>query len=1041
MTSVMNTTLSFIADHIKSHVLDEKIFVVPSYQTGHQIGERLAANGHSWINLRFVTLPALAHDVTGLELSKRKLNLLSETASLFLAEHIFRVLKEEGRLEYFKDLGISTGLMRAWQRSVSALRMAGLKSKDLSAGMFSSEDKGREIIQFLKRYEDELITRHWLDQAGTFSLALEVLDEEKPAEEKDYLCLECHVLTGLERAFLEKSAQDRLIVVPQGPVFGLERPRRLNKGQSAHSAPSGKSRPSPLSDSGRLAWVFAPEKAPKPVRDDSVSMFRALGPTNECREILRRVFYEKVPSDRVEVIHPPGSTYPLAFSVLSAKAGLKVTYADGLPLNFTKPGAAFRGFVDWIENGYQAADLCRMIEEGTLRLSQKKSGDSPSAQKIGRYLKAAMIGWGKERYLPRLRSLRQGIERRGEWDEDSGEKMSGEQIAASVREVIWIESLIAQILSFAPAEDERGFLDLGLWCNGVSGFLRKFSRVRNELDREALTVLLARITEIARMAGSRVSREQAFEWLRSLAESISVGASGPLPGHMHLASYGNGGYSGRRLTFVAGLDQGSFPGIARQDPILLDEEREALSGALPTTSDDLKEKLYAMASLLASLRGKAVFSYSSYDIIEERPSFPSSLLLQVHRLIEGIPELDYSALVSALPEASGFTPGTLDKAFDEIDWWLFRLGSGGRLLDGRESIRRNFAQLGRGIEAVESRAMKHLTWFDGLVAVDEKEFNPLLNRDIVMSSSRFEQLAKCPFGYFLKYILGIKKPDELHYDQSRWLDALQRGALLHKIFFSFMREIRERKETVSLERHLPLMEKTAEDAIARIKEEVPPPSAGIFEREKRELMGALRVFLKAEESRDRPAQPVLLEASFGMWEKEGEGMEEAAVIPVDRSRSVKFRGKIDRIDRIRGNTFRVLDYKTGGYDRYESMECFGRGKIIQHVLYSAAAEQILKKLGLETSPEIVESGYYFPTKRGEGKEILVKKGDGARLRDLLRELSGICAAGNFIVNPDAHCEYCDYRPVCTDEAPAKAKAKQEANPSGFSLFERLKDYE
>lgn len=41
----MNSTLSFLTDFLRSHVLDEKIFVVPSYQVGHQIGESLTEAG------------------------------------------------------------------------------------------------------------------------------------------------------------------------------------------------------------------------------------------------------------------------------------------------------------------------------------------------------------------------------------------------------------------------------------------------------------------------------------------------------------------------------------------------------------------------------------------------------------------------------------------------------------------------------------------------------------------------------------------------------------------------------------------------------------------------------------------------------------------------------------------------------------------------------------------------------------------------------------------------------------------------------------
>ncbi|MGD9345602.1 MAG: PD-(D/E)XK nuclease family protein [Candidatus Aminicenantes bacterium] len=1016
--------------------------MVPSYQMGHQIGERLAADGHSWVNLRFMTLPSLAHEVVGAELSKRKLRQITGAASLFLVEKIFRELKGEGKLRYLGDLEISSGVLRAFRRSITALRLAGLEAKDLDAGKFIGEDKGREVILLLDRFEETLERGRFVDLAGIYSLALEMLDTKgitDAEERKKYLCLQDQTISGLERRFLEKLAGDRLILVPQGPVFGLERPRRYwddkKRGQATFYRGNQKSSLSPFS------WLFAPEEAPAPFHDDSVDIFQAVGTTNECREVLRRIFRANIPLDQVEIIHPPGDTYPSIFFVLSAKAGLKVTYADGVPLAFTAPGAVFRGLIDWIENNYQVTDFCRMIEGGSLKLSRKQESESPSPQKISRYLKSAMIGWERDRYLSRLESLRKGIESRAKLDEEDKENAHREQAEASIREVKWIENVLKQFFKLIPTEDEEGLFDLGLLCDGIANFIRKYSRIKDELDREALPALSGRLNEVSQMAVAKVSRDEAFEWLRSLADGISVGASYPMPGHIHLSSYRSGGHSGRGMTFVVGLDQSAFPGAGHQDPILLDEEREAIADDLPTSTDALKEKLFAMGSLLASLRGKAVFSYSSYDIIEERQSFPSSLLLQVYRVVEGNPGLDYSALISALPEASGYLPEDFGKVFDEIDWWLSRLGVHGRLLDGRESIRRNFPNLTRGIEALESRASNILTWFDGVVAVDEREFNPLWNKDIVMSASRLERLATCPFSYFLQYVLGVRKPDEIEYDQSRWLDALQRGSLLHKIFYRFMQELRERKESPFLKVHRPLIEGIAEDLIAQIKEEIPPPSEGIFAREKQELMDSLQVFLKAEEGRERPVKPVLFEAAFGMKTEKGEGMEEPAVIDIDKDHSLQLRGKIDRIDRLRANFYRVVDYKTGSYSSYDKLENFGKGRILQHALYSFAAEQILGKLGLEMAPHVIQSGYYFPTRRGEGKEVLVDDVDRKKLKELLQELMWILAVGHFLVNPDIKCDYCDFVPVCPADAPAKAKAKQEANPDEFSIFERLKDYE
>lgn len=38
---------------------------MPSHQIGHQVGEALAKEGRSWVNLNFVTLEALAQEIAG----------------------------------------------------------------------------------------------------------------------------------------------------------------------------------------------------------------------------------------------------------------------------------------------------------------------------------------------------------------------------------------------------------------------------------------------------------------------------------------------------------------------------------------------------------------------------------------------------------------------------------------------------------------------------------------------------------------------------------------------------------------------------------------------------------------------------------------------------------------------------------------------------------------------------------------------------------------------------------------------------------------
>ena len=1005
----MNSLIRFLAEFCGGNLLEEKVFVVPSYQVGHQIGESLTKAGQSWVNLRFATLPSLAQEYTGLDISQGDLSQISESSAVILLNKVFSTLLDEERLDYFGELKPSPGIIRALHKSLNALRMDGIRSNDLSPESFINEKKGQEIKLILKNYEEELERNKFIDLPDLYFMSLESSDNNPANQKKYFLILQNSSLSKLETEFLTKIAEENLILVPQDPVMGIERPRHYVEIASPPEA-ARNDREEPKSDLERAGWLFAPYKAPPPFKDGSLELTRAIGPSNECREILRRITSEKIPLDDVKVVYPPGITYPSIFYVLSMKSGLQVTFGDGIPPGFTSPGKIFSNTLKWMEGNYQTADLCRMIGGGDLK-----------GEKASRYLKKAKIGWGRERYVERLENLKKS-------DEDN------------IKDIDLVKRLVKNMLDCFPLCEEKEEIDFSELCRGISRFLKEFSRIRNEPDREAYAAIRARLDEVAELETAHLPKEDAFERLRILLEGLRVNASGPQPGHLHLSSFRSGNFSGRPLTFVVGLNQENFPGTGYQDPFLLDEERRRISGTLKTTEDSLRENLYSMAALISSLRGRAVLSYSSYDIVDERPSFPSSLILQAFRLVEGDPRLDYSALLEKLPEPHGFLPEDMDKTFDTIDWWLRKLSSDGTLYDGIDVVKECFPELGQGIDALDIRNASKLSPYEGIVPVKVEDVHPVFNRDVIMSSSRFELLASCPFAYFLSYILGLYKPEEVEFDPSVWLDPLRRGSLIHEIFCVFLAELKKRGEKVAAKKHLSLIQKIAEETIFRYKEEIPPPSEGVYAKEKAEVMQALGVFLAAEEKLGERVEPLMFEVVFGIEEEEGKGMEEPVEVALAPDRSFRLRGRIDRIDRVGGNRYRVIDYKTGRYAQYDKLRCFGGGRTLQHVLYALAAEEILKKTGVDARPKVIESGYYFPTRRGEGKEVTVGEFNREELKGLLGELLDILKKGHFIVGLNVSCGYCDFLPICGDGAVDRAKAKKNSNPAEFGVVDRLKEY-
>jgi RecB family exonuclease len=939
---------------------------------------------------------------------------------------VVRELLAEGRLGYFGRAGASPGLAAVLHRALRDLRLDGRTSRELRPGLFLVEEKGRELALILARYERALADEGILDLAGLLGEAIRAASNAASTASWLLAPLD-HRFCRLEADLVRAVGGERFVLVPGDPVVGLERPRQ------AWFDPG----PADPAGCGPLTWLFAPRLAP-PGQEARLEIFRALGRANECREILRRLYSEKVPFDHVEVLTPAGSAHATIFHLFAARTGLPVTFGDGIPVSFTSPGRLFFGLASWMAEDFSSDALGQLLENGDLALSAGQ-GDPPlPARTACRLLRQAMIGWGRDRYLMRLAAVREGLEadlsalRTGEGEEDGadadGRRVGFEEAIAGVSV---LSTAIGRLLELIPRPDPAGNGDLRRLCEALAGIIAEFATVGSDLDGQARRLLLDRLGEFA--AESRIPAlpiKEAIELLRTAGASLRVGASPPQPGRLHVASLRSGGFSGRVHTFVVGLDEASVPGRGLQDPVLLDEERTAISPSLMTSADNLRSGLYELAAVLAGLRGRVVLSYPAFDIVEGRESFPSSVVLQAFRLLRRDPGLDYAALDRALPEAAGFLPGGPARAFDETEWWLDRLADGPPC-DGPRSVAANFPGLAAGLEALAARTGDLLTAYDGLVDITplRAEIDPLAGGSAVMSATRLELLAKCPFGYFLRHVLKVQPPDEVAFDRSRWLDPLQRGRLVHEILCEFMSGVAGRGEDVRASRHAAVLAEVAAAHIARMRLLVPPPSDGIFESECRDIRETLSIFLAAEEKREAKGRPLA-------FEKEIPGES----IALDSRRSFRLRGFIDRIDRIGRDTYRIIDYKTGNPAPYEDLVHFGRGRTLQPALYAVALEQMLARESPGRAPRVAESGYFFTSRRGEGDEIMVHDFDRGRLRALLGDLFALLEKGYFIAGPGAKCEYCDYRAACLSGGPDRASAKRDANPEVFAAYAKLDEY-
>ena len=337
---------------------------------------------------------------------------------------------------------------------------------------------------------------------------------------------------------------------------------------------------------------------------------------------------------------------------------------------------------------------------------------------------------------------------------------------------------------------------------GARVFLEECAERRSQLDETCLQKLQGEIVEMEEWVerfGS-CGAINTWEWLMNRCRQARVMASGPQPGHLHVASIQSGGHSGRPNTFIVGMDDGRFPRWGLPDPVLLDGERKALSPHLATTAERVQGQVEGWTRLVTALQGRLTLSFSSLDIQEDRERFPSSVLLAVFRWLHPAGAGDLSALTAVLGSPAASAPGNKSVCLNEREWWLRRTGCGGSFGEARRSMEERYPHLGQGREAVERRLSQDFTEYDGWVRRAGEEAGPLGEQGRTTSASALEMLGRCPLAYFFRHILHLEPPEKWIPEPGRWLDAREFGQLVHRLLERTVREWIEKGPPADAER-------------------------------------------------------------------------------------------------------------------------------------------------------------------------------------------------------------------------------------------------
>ena len=975
-----------VPDHLLGVWLSRSIFA----ETGHMAVDFLLAHELAWR----VALPGL--------LAQGRARTPEHVDLALLLGALPEAVAHADTPAYLKAAVETAGFGPAALRTLEDLAAAGVTAEALEAAAAASADpeRLRLLARLWRGFQRGLDDARLLDRASLFREAASALPSPS---------LGAVVVCGLDApppalaGFLEALRRQHPFALVLDPIPPHAAPRHASRQQAlvarlgAPAHVGGAEGPGSALERVQQR-VFA-EPAARAELDASLEVLSAAGDALEAVEIARLIQQaaaEGVRYQDVAVLLRSPETYAAALASAFHRAGIDAFFVEGVP----RVDPAARGLsllLALVGSDLDRGRVMELVTSARVRFAERLGPEaevSPSGW--DRLSARAGIVSGLDSWRTRLARAREDRELR-EYEDD--------------RDLRLYDSLL--LLVEALAQDLATLPEAGSWGDylGASLALLEAWIERPELTRERLARVLGPLARYA----PPPSREQFLSRVGELlaTQVYREGALGE--GRVFVGSIASARGLRFRLVFVPGLVERAFPGVARPDPLLLDEEREALSPDLRTTRDAQERERLLFLEAVRAAEERLVLSYPRFDTASGRERVPSSFLL---RAVEAALGRRIGAGELARLAAPGATalgrphPEDAALALDRVERDLALVAG------GQAGVARHLATpesfLVRSLAQERASWDPRLTAWDGVVEAGAETLAGLRLAGQRTSASGAQDFAACPYRHFLKRGLRLRAWEEP--ERTYQIEGKDFGSLYHAVAHRLFAELAEAGR-------LPLQEESlaalADRVAVLVEEELRDFAAqgGIVNAA---LLDPVRVRLRSD-----------LEEMLGDEVESAGGDDDAFVpvafeqefadlaVPLGEGASTSFRGKIDRLDVARrSGRVRVIDYKTGKHFWRQDEQWKG-GTELQLAIYNQAAAAAYP------GHEIAEAAYYYATAVGEYK----RKGCPATpeveatLRDVLATLDGLAAAGVFPPVAD-NCRFCDFQTLCGPFREARAQRKQ-----------------
>ncbi len=370
-----------------------------------------------------------------------------------------------------------------------------------------------------------------------------------------------------------------------------------------------------------------------------------------------------------------------------------------------------------------------------------------------------------------------------------------------------------------------------------------------------------------------------------------------------------------KILYIIGANTGSFPSPVTSAGIIKDNERRILERNDIILAPDRRKKAleqpFKIYELLSIPTQKLIISYSLAEISGEGMA-PSSVINDIKRMFLNVeensfvPENDIDFICTPVSSVRYASAGESDIFNSAKKWYL----------ENEKTSYKFKKVLGAKYYRVSS-------------STTLSSANLLWQGKLMLSISKLEAFAKCPFAFFLQY--GLKLKERSVYD----FNIMDRGTLTHSFMEEFTNYVIDNKidwYKITKEDIDDIFEKMEKKGIKDLTEKMPCATS-------RHLFLTEKLTQTAKNALSAVVHQVQA-GSFVPFTTELDLSSDERVTPIKLKTpsglEITLNGKIDRIDRC-GDEYRIIDYKSSAKE-LDLGEIYN-GTMLQLFVYSNALKE------------------------------------------------------------------------------------------------------